>query len=71
MAWGIQKADDAAIGFDVVRADVLGDAAGFARGDLGATDVVQQRSLAVIDVAHDGDHRRTRALLALLVLGMR
>ncbi|OUL03819.1 hypothetical protein B0X78_20760 [bacterium AM6] len=34
----------------MVRTDVLGDAAGFAGGDLGATDVIQQRGLAVIDV---------------------
>ena len=28
-------------------------------------DVVQQRGLAVVDVAHDGDHRRARQLLVL------
>ena len=48
------------LGLDVVRADVLGDAAGFAGGHLGAADVVEQRGLAVVDVAHDRDHRRTR-----------
>ena len=51
----------------VVGADVLRDAAGFARGHLGAADVVEQRGLAVIDVTHDGDDRRTR----LQVLGRR
>ena len=58
-------------GLHVVRADVLGDAAGFAGSDLGAADVVQQRGLAVVDVAHDRDHRGARQLLALHVLGMR
>ena len=43
---------------DLVGADVLGDAAGLARGDLGLADRVQQRGLAVVDVAHDRDHRR-------------
>ena len=43
---------------DLVRADVLGDAAGLARRDLGGADGVQQRRLAVVDVAHDRDDRR-------------
>src|SRR5690606_31835142 len=47
----------------VVGTDVLGDAARLASGDAGAADVVQQRGLAVVDVAHDGDHRRARDLL--------
>ena len=50
---------------------MLGDAAGFARRDLGATDVIEQRGLAVVDMAHDRDHRRTRTLLALLVFDVR
>jgi hypothetical protein len=53
-------------GLHVVRADVLGDATRFAGGDLGAADVVEQRGLAVVDVAHDGDHRRTHVALARL-----
>ena len=47
-------------GLDVVRADVLRDAAGLARRHLGAADVVEQRGLAVIDVSHHGHDRRTR-----------
>ena len=45
---------------DVVRADVLRDAAGLAGDDVGLADVVEQRRLAVVDVAHDGDDRRPR-----------
>ena len=45
---------------DLIGADVLGDAAGFARHDIGVADRVEQRGLAVIDMAHDGDDRRTR-----------
>ena len=49
---------------DLVGADVLGDAAGLARDDVGLADGVEQRGLAVVDVAHDGDHRRTRLEVA-------
>ena len=45
--------------FDLVGADVLGDAASFARGYVGGADGVEQRGLAVVDVTHDRDHRRT------------
>ncbi len=43
---------------DLVRADVLGDAAGLAGGHLGLADGVEQRGLAVVDVTHDRDDRR-------------
>ena len=46
----------------LVGADVLRDSAGFAPGHVGGADRVEQAGLAVIDVAHDGDHRRTRRL---------
>src|SRR5690606_36458396 len=68
VAGGIQEADDALGRFDVVGADVLGDATGLAGRNLGAADVVQQRGLAVVDVAHDGDYRRTRGEVALRTL---
>ena len=64
VAWRIEETDHALAGFDVVRADVLGDAASLAGCDLGAADVIQQRSLAVIDVAHDGHNWRTWCALA-------
>jgi hypothetical protein len=38
---------------------VLRDAAGFALTDIRLTDHVEQTGLTVVDVAHDGDHRRT------------
>ena len=43
-----------------VRANVLRDAASFAFGNAGQANRIEQRGLAVIDVAHDRDHRRTR-----------
>jgi hypothetical protein len=39
---------------------VLRDAARFARGDVGAADLVEQAGLAVVDVPEDRDDRRTR-----------
>ena len=69
VAGGIEEDDLAAEGrrvflgdADLVGTDVLGDAAGFASGDVGGADGVEQRGLAVIDVAHDGDDGRTHDL---------
>ena len=50
----------AALGLHLIAADVLGDAAGLALHDIGAAQRVEQRGLAMVDVAHDGDDRRTR-----------
>ena len=44
----------------LIGADVLRDAAGFAATDVRAADRVEQRRLAVVDVAHDRDDRRAR-----------
>ena len=53
---------------DLVGADVLRDAAGLAGRDLGLADRVEQRRLAVVDVAHDRDHRRAVDQLLVGVL---
>jgi hypothetical protein len=53
---------------DLRSADGLRDAAGLAVRHMGVADGVEQRGLAVIDVAHDGDDRRAR-LKVLGVLG--
>ena len=42
-----------------VRADVLRNSTGFASSNIGRADGVEQAGLAVVHVAHDGDHRRT------------
>ena len=55
VAGGIEDGDAAAVEVDGVGSDVLGDAAGFACGDLGFTDAVDEAGFAVIDVAHEGD----------------
>ena len=44
----------------LIGADMLGDAAGLVRRDIGLAHRVEQRGLAVVDMAHDGDDRRAR-----------
>ena len=56
----IEEHDVARVARDLVGADVLGDAARLAGRDVGLADGVEQRRLAVVDVAHDGDDRRAR-----------
>jgi hypothetical protein len=50
---------------------MLGDAAGLAGDDVGAANGVEQAGLAMIDMAHDRDHRRPRLqrLVRILVAG--
>jgi hypothetical protein len=59
---GVEKHDAAAVAHvDVVGADVLGDAAGLALGDLRLPDRVEQRRLAMVDVTHDRHDRGARS----------
>src|SRR3954447_22728815 len=58
VARGVEEGDRLAVVVHLVGADVLGDAAGLTRGDLGLADRVEQRGLAVVDVAHDGHDGR-------------
>src|SRR5713101_296781 len=65
MAGRIDEADLAPVNIDHVGADMLRDTAGFLRGDVGMADSVEQRSLAVVDMAHHGHDRRTGLGLTL------
>ncbi len=56
----IEESDGFAVPGDLVGTDVLGDTTGLARRDVRLTDFVQQQGLAVVDVAHHGNDRRTR-----------
>ena len=62
VAGGVDKGDEIAQRGcpNLIGADVLSDAAGFARDDVGGADRVEQRGFAVVDVAHDGDDGRAR-----------
>ena len=64
----IDEGDRAAVLLDLVGADVLRDAARFAGDHVDADDPVQQRRLAVVDVAQERDDRRTRLQLLRRVL---
>ena len=55
---GVDEGDQAVVDRDLRGADRLRDAAGLALGDARVADGVEKRRLAVVDVTHDGDHRR-------------
>ena len=57
MARRVHKGDGAAVGFDLVGADMLGNAATLGLDDVRLANAVQQRGLSVVDVAQDGDYR--------------
>ena len=48
----------AAVGLDLVSADVLSDPSALGLDDLGLANSVQKRRLAVVDVTQDRDDRR-------------
>ena len=67
----VEEDHAAVVDLHVVGADVLRDAARLALGDAGLADAVEQRRLAVVDVAHDGDDGRARdAILGMDVHGL-
>ena len=72
MSRGIQKSDLLAINFNLVGADVLGDAARFPFHDIRLADSIEDARLAVVDMSHDSHYGRagfqTAGLLAQLLL---
>ena len=56
----IEEHDAPAVRRDVIRADMLRDAARLALGDARFANRIEKRRLPVVDVAHDGDDRRAR-----------
>ena len=67
VAGRVDEGDLVAVLLDLIGADMLGDATGFAGHHIGVADGVEQRGLAVVDVTHDGHDRRTRHQFAVLV----
>ena len=55
MARGVEEGNGTAVDINVIRADMLSNTAGFAGDDIGMADIVEQRGLAVVDMAHDND----------------
>ena len=69
MARGVEEGDVSTVGQGhAVGTDMLRDATGLACDHVGVTDVVKQRRLTVIYVAHDGHNRRTRHPILGVVL---
>ena len=60
MARRVEERDFAFADLDLVRANVLGNATGLARDHAGRANRIEQRRLAVVDMAHHGDHRCAR-----------
>ena len=59
MARGIEERDCSIVLGDLVSTDVLGNTASFARNNVCIADLIEKFGLAVIDVTHNSDHRRT------------
>ena len=68
VARGVDEGDLLIVLLDLVGADMLRNAACLAGHDIGVADGIEQRGLAVVDMAHDGHDRRTRLLVLRLVL---
>ena len=64
----VEERDPPAVVVDLVGADVLRDAAGLGLDDRALADRVEQRRLAVVDVAHDRDDRRPGRQIVGVVL---
>ena len=54
---------------DLVRADMLCNATGFAGSHIGTADCIEKACLAVVDMAHDGNDRGPRLHAGCVVLG--
>ena len=68
MSWSIKECHLAAIlQCHAIRTNVLRDTAGFTGNDVGIADMVEQRSLTVVHMAHHGHNRSTRHEISLIV----
>ena len=68
VARGVDEGHRLSVVLDLVGADVLGDAPGLAGDDVRLPDRVEEARLTVVDVAEDGDDRRPRLEVLVLVL---
>ena len=57
----VEEDDTLTVMCDLRRTDMLSDAARFAGSNAGMADLVEKRSLSVIDMSHDSDDRRSRS----------
>ena len=71
MARCIKESDLLTVDRDHICTDVLSDTAGFAVSHMSISDRVEQGCLAVINMSHDADDRRTSDHLILILLSFR
>ena len=64
----VDEGDGVPVVLGLVRADVLGDATGFAGDHVGVADRVEQCGLSVVDMTHHDDDQRTRLLERVVVI---
>src|SRR5712691_2357716 len=70
VARGVDEHDIVPVGrLDLVRADALGDSAGLTRGNTRLADRVEDRRLAVVHMAEDGDDGRSLDELGRVFVG--
>ena len=60
MSRGVEERNRRAVKRNGISTDMLRDTACLTAGDVGLSDVVEQRRFAVVDVSHNGNDRRTR-----------
>ena len=58
MSGGVDEGDLLAVELNSRSTDVLSDGTGFTGGNVGVADSVLKRGLAVVNVSHEGHHRR-------------
>ena len=69
VAGGVQEGNRLALHLHLIGTDVLGNAAGLTGRHVGVADIVQQRGLAVVDVAHDHHNGSAGDQILLFILG--
>ncbi len=66
MARSVEEGHLASIQVDIISTNMLGDATGFTFGDIRFTNCIQQTGLAMVNMAHDRDHRWTGFCIRIL-----
>ena len=67
MTRSVNERDAVVAHLRLIGADVLGDPACLTGDHVGAANTIEQLGLAVIDVTHDRDHRRSTGKFGLVI----
>jgi hypothetical protein len=66
---GVDKSDQMVLVLDLIGTDMLGNAAGFTRDNIGFSNGIKKGRFAMVNVPEDTDNRRTLFQLYSLFLG--